>query len=137
MSDPSSGGSNGSTGVSEGTSDVSEGSSDVSDEEQGNGTWVKVADLSECPPGQLLEVEVERERIVLANVDGDLYALQDRCSHQDLPLSDGELDGDRLECLYHGARFDVCTGRAVGLPAIKPVPIYDVQVRGQEIFVQI
>ncbi len=137
MSNPSSGVSNGSPDVSSGRSGVSNGSSDVSDEEQGDGTWVKVADLSECPPGQLLEVEVERERIVLANVDGELYALQDRCSHQDLPLSDGELDGDRLECLYHGARFDVCTGRAVGLPAIKPVPIYDVQVRGQEIFVQI
>ncbi len=104
---------------------------------QDDGTWVKVADLSECPPGQLLDVEAGQERIVLANVDGDLYALQNRCSHQDLPLSDGELDGDRLECLYHGARFDVCTGRAVGLPAIKPVPSYDVQIRGEEVFVQI
>ena len=119
------------------SSGVSNGSPDVSDEEQGDGTWVKVADLSECPPGTLLDVEAGRESIVLANIDGELYALQDRCSHQDLPLSDGELDGDRLECLYHGARFDVCTGRAVGLPAIKPVPTYDVQVRGQEIFVQI
>ena len=107
------------------------------DGEEGAGTWVKVADLSECPPGNLLEVEAGRERIVLANVDGDVYALQNRCSHQDLPLSDGELEGDRLECLYHGARFDVCTGKAVGLPAIKPVPSYDVQIRGQEIFVQI
>ncbi|MBV24560.1 MAG: hypothetical protein CME12_00385 [Gemmatimonadetes bacterium] len=107
------------------------------DGEEGDGTWVKVADLSECPPGNLLEVEAGRERIVLANVDGDVYALQNRCSHQDLPLSDGELEGDRLECLYHGARFDVCTGKAVGLPAIKPVLSYDVQIRGQEIFVQI
>ena len=89
------------------------------------------------PPGQLLEVEAGKERIVLANVDGDLYALQNRCSHQDLPLSDGELEGDRLECLYHGARFDVCTGRAVGLPAIKPVPTYDVQIRGEEVYVRI
>ncbi len=107
------------------------------DREEGAGPWVKVADLSECPPGNLLEVEAGQERIVLANVDGDVYALQNRCSHQDLPLSDGELEGDRLECLYHGARFDVCTGKAVGLPAIKPVPSYDVQIRGQEIFVQI
>ena len=107
------------------------------DGEEGDGTGVKVADLSECPPGNLLEVEAGRERIVLANVDGDIYALQNRCSHQDLPLSDGELEGDRLECLYHGARFDVCTGKAVGLPAIKPVPSYDVQIRGQEVFVQI
>ena len=107
------------------------------DGEEGDGTWVKVADLSECPPGNLLEVEAGRERIVLANVDGDIYALQNRCSHQDLPLSDGELEGDRLECLYHGARFVVCTGKAVGLPEIKPVPSYDVQIRGQEVFVQI
>jgi len=98
---------------------------------------VKVADLSECPPGSLLDVEAGRESIVLANIDGDLYALENRCSHQDLPLSDGELDGDRLECLYHGARFDVCTGRAVGLPAIKPVETYPVELRGQEIYVQI
>ena len=116
---------------------MSSGSSDVSDGETGSGTWVSVADLTECPPGTLLDVEAGGENIVLANVDGDLYALQNRCSHQDLPLSDGELEGDRLECLYHGARFDVCTGRAVGLPAIKPVPTYDVQVRGQEIYIQI
>ncbi len=109
----------------------------MSDEGAGGGEWVRVADLGECPPGSLLDIEAGEESIVLANVDGDLYALQNRCSHEDLPLSDGELDGDRLECLYHGARFDVCTGRAVGLPAIKPVPVYDVQVRGEEIYVQI
>jgi len=117
--------------------DVSEGSSDVSDGGEGDGTWVKVADLGECPPGNLLDVEAGRQSIVLANIDGALYALQNRCSHQDLPLSDGELDGDRLECLYHGARFDVCTGKAVGLPAIKPVETYAVELRGQEIYVQI
>ena len=109
----------------------------MSDGGQGEGTWVNVADLDECPPGTLLDVEAGQESIVLANIDGDLYALQNRCSHQDLPLSDGELDGDRLECLYHGARFDVCTGRAVGLPAIKPVEVFDVEVRGQEVYVRI
>ena len=119
------------------SANVADGSSDVSDGGQDEGDWVKVADLSECQPGSLLDVEAGRESIVLANIDGDLYALENRCSHQDLPLSDGELDGDRLECLYHGARFDVCTGRAVGLPAIKPVETYPVKLRGQEIYVQI
>ncbi len=137
MSSGSSDTSGESSDASSGSSDVSDGSSDGSDGGEGDGTWVKVADLSDCQPGTLLEVEAEQELIVLANIDGDLYALQNRCSHQDLPLSDGELDGDRLECLYHGARFDVCTGRAVGLPAIKPVPVYDVQIRGQEVYVQI
>jgi len=101
------------------------------------GEWIKVADLGDCRPGDLFEAEVGGVRIVLANVDSDLYALQNRCSHQDLPLSDGELEGEQLECLYHGAKFDVCTGRAMALPAIKPVETYPVEVRGGEIYVQI
>ncbi len=109
----------------------------MSDGGDGEGEWVKVADLDECPSGNLLDIEAGGETIVLANLDGDLYALQNRCSHQDLPLSDGELDGDQLECLYHGARFDVCTGKAMGLPAIKPVETYPVELRGQEIYVQV
>ena len=108
----------------------------MSDGREG-GEWLRVADLSECPPGKLLEVEAGPERIVLANVDGDLYALENRCSHEDQPLSDGELDGDRLECLYHGASFDVCTGKAMALPATQPVETYAVELRGQEIYVQI
>ena len=99
--------------------------------------WVKVAELDRCPPGNLLDVEVRDVRIVLANVDGDIYALEDECSHQEFPLSDGELEGNVLECMYHGAKFDVCTGRATQLPAIRPVKSFDVEVRDQEIFVQI
>ena len=137
MSSGSSDLADGSSNVADGSASMSDGSSDVSGGGQDDGDWVKVADLSECPPGTLLDVEAGRESIVLANIDGDLYALENRCSHQDLPLSDGELDGDRLECLYHGARFDVCTGKAVGLPAIKPVETYPVELRGQEIYVQI
>ncbi len=109
----------------------------MADEGEGAGDWVKVADLGECPPGSLLDLEAGEERIVLVNVDGDFYALQNRCSHQDLPLSDGELDGDQLECLYHGARFDVCTGKAMALPAIRPVATCTVELRGREIYVQI
>ncbi len=109
----------------------------MSDGGEGDGAWIRVADLGECAPGNLLEVEAGPERIVLANVDGDLYALENRCSHEDQPLSDGELDGDRLECLYHGAQFDVCTGKAMELPAVKPVETFTVEIRGQDIYVQI
>ena len=99
--------------------------------------WVKVAELDRCSPGNLLGVEAGNVKIVLANVGGDVYALEDRCSHQDFPLSDGELEEDQLECIYHGARFDVCTGRATQLPAIRPVTSFAVEVRDQEIFIQI
>ena len=104
---------------------------------EGDGDWIRVADIDECPPGSLLEVEAGPEVLVLANVDGDLYALENRCSHQDLPLSDGELEGETLECMYHGAKFDVCTGKAMELPAVKPVATYVVELRGREIYVQV
>ena len=99
--------------------------------------WVRVASADECPPGQVLGVAAGRERIALINVEGDFYALLDRCSHQDYPLSDGELDGTRLECIYHGAKFDVCSGRAMQLPAIRPVKTFPVEVRDGAVFVEI
>ena len=100
-------------------------------------TWVKAAELNRCPPGNHLGVQIEGHPIVLANVDGDLYAIRDVCSHQDFPLSDGEMEGTEIECVYHGATFDVCTGKATGLPAIAPVKTYEVEVRAGDIFVQI
>ena len=99
--------------------------------------WVRVAAVADCPPGNLLSVETGNEAVVLVNVEGDFYALLDRCSHQDFPLSDGELTGDRLECIYHGAKFDVCTGRAMQLPAIRPVKTFPVDVRDGDVFLEV
>ncbi|RMH21117.1 MAG: non-heme iron oxygenase ferredoxin subunit [Gemmatimonadetes bacterium] len=99
--------------------------------------WVAAADLTRCPPGNMLGVEVEGHPILLANVDGDVYAVEDRCSHEDYPLSDGELEGTEVECIYHGARFDVCSGRATCLPAIRPVKTYEVDVRDGTIYVRL
>jgi 3-phenylpropionate/trans-cinnamate dioxygenase ferredoxin subunit len=98
--------------------------------------WVRVASVDECLPGKLLGVEVNGVPVVLANVEGAFYALLDRCTHQDYPLSDGQLDGTRLECMYHGARFDVRTGRAVQLPAIRPVKVFQVDVRDGDVYVR-
>jgi 3-phenylpropionate/trans-cinnamate dioxygenase ferredoxin component len=102
-------------------------------------TFVRVASTGDLPDRGVLGVEVEGQKIVLvATGDGAYYALQDRCSHADFPLSDGEvLDGDRLECQYHGAKFDVPSGRAVALPAIRPVKTYEVRVDGDDILVSV
>ena len=96
-----------------------------------------MASVGDCPPGSLLAVEGDNARVVLANVEGDFYALLDRCSHQEFPLSDGELMGDRLECIYHGAEFDVCTGRAKRLPATRPVKTFPVDVRDGDVFIEV
>jgi 3-phenylpropionate/trans-cinnamate dioxygenase ferredoxin component len=102
--------------------------------------FVRAARVDEVPQRGLVPLEVGGESIVLITTgDGGYYALKDECSHEDYPLSDGELmaDNERIECIYHGAKFNVKTGRAVALPAIRPVPSYEVKVEDGEILVDL
>ena len=99
--------------------------------------WTRVVAATDVPPGELKGVATRQERLVLANVDGEFYALEDRCSHQDFPLSSGELEGCELECPFHGATFDVRTGRATRLPAVRPVRTYDVEVVDGEVYLRL
>ena len=98
--------------------------------------WIKVGTLEDCPPGSLRSVMVGIHPVVLANVDGTIYAVMDRCSHEDLPLSDGEVEGGNIVCQYHGARFDLASGAARGLPAVRPVKTFPVELRDDGIYVQ-
>ena len=101
------------------------------------GEWAKVAEAGAVPAGQLRGFTVKMHPIVVANVDGDLYALEDQCSHEAFPLSDGELDGSDVLCTYHGARFDACTGKNKALPAVRPVKSYPVEARDDGIYVEL
>jgi nitrite reductase/ring-hydroxylating ferredoxin subunit len=69
-------------------------------------------------------------KVCLAHADGRIYAFRDNCTHRDFPLSAGEIDDGTIECTWHGARFDMASGRATRLPAIKPVRTYDGARRG-------
>jgi 3-phenylpropionate/trans-cinnamate dioxygenase ferredoxin component len=97
--------------------------------------YVRVARLDEVPPGTLLAVEVDGESVCLANADGHIYAFRNNCSHRDFQLDLGELEGEQVTCAWHGARFDVKSGRALRLPAIKPIRTYEVRVEAGEIHV--
>jgi 3-phenylpropionate/trans-cinnamate dioxygenase ferredoxin subunit len=99
--------------------------------------FVTVARISEVPENGLVPVEVDGVKIVLANSRGTVHALHDECSHEEFPLSDGEVVGDQVTCLLHGARFDLRTGAAKALPAVKPVKIYECRVEGDEIQVRL
>lgn len=99
--------------------------------------WVKVAAEADCPEGTLKGVSADGVQIVLANVEGDICALLDRCSHEDYPLSDGELDGRDVVCMYHGARFDACSGARKTLPAIRPVRAFPVEIREGDVYVDV
>lgn len=78
--------------------------------------FIDTADIKDVPPGKMKHVEIEEKEILIANSGGKVYALCDRCSHMNAPLSMGTLSGAVVTCALHGARFDVTTGKKVAEP---------------------
>ena len=95
----------------------------------------KVASRSELPPGGKKLVEIDGRAIAVFNIDDVFYAIDDVCTHDGGPLAEGKLTGCEIECPRHGARFDVRTGRPLCMPAIEPIAIHPVELRGEDIFV--
>ena len=94
---------------------------------------VRVAGLSEVPQGEMKVVEVDGKPVVLANVDGQIYAFGGECTHRGGPLGEGDLDGDTVTCPWHAGEFNVKSGEVLGPPPAGPVPSYQVQVDGDDI----
>ena len=90
--------------------------------------WIAVAAENEIPPGERLIVEIGRDWVVIFNVGGEFYALEDRCSHEDVPLSEGTLIDCTIECHKHGATFDIIIGQHLSPPAVAPVKKFPVRV---------
>ncbi len=95
----------------------------------------KIATTDEVSPGEIKQYSVEDRPVALCNVDGVLYAFEDICTHQFTYLSEGELVGDQVKCPLHGARFDVKSGAARSLPAVKPVPTHELKVEDGNVYV--
>jgi nitrite reductase/ring-hydroxylating ferredoxin subunit len=98
--------------------------------------FIPVTQTTDVPPGQMKWVAVDGERRVLANVEGTYYALSDVCGHRNAPLSRGKLQGYLIECPLHFAQFDVRTGELVNGPVSTAVPIYEVRVEGDTVYVK-
>jgi len=96
----------------------------------------RVAKVSEIAPGSTRRVVVDSVEILLCNVDGKIYAIEDVCTHDGGPLDQGELEGERVVCPRHGATFDVRTGDALTLPAVIPLQTFEVSVQGDDILVE-
>ena len=73
----------------------------------------------------------------LVRTEGGVRAVSDVCSHADVSLSEGEVDGETIECWLHGSRFDLVTGRPSGLPATQPVPVFPVTIEGDIVLVDV
>ena len=95
--------------------------------------YVKVAQLDELSPGEMMVVEVGDDRILLANVEGNVHAIDDICSHAYASLSEGDLSGQEVECPLHGAAFDLVSGAPVTPPATENVKVYELRIKGQDI----
>ena len=100
-------------------------------------TAQRVCTVDEIPEDEPMRVVVDGTPVCLARCDGEILAIHDVCSHADVPLSEGELDGCTVECWLHGSRFDLRTGKPTGLPATKPVPTYRVRVEGDDVLVDL
>jgi 3-phenylpropionate/trans-cinnamate dioxygenase ferredoxin subunit len=100
---------------------------------------VDICPLTELPPGERRVVEHEDLDIAVLNVDGVLYAIEDRCSHDDGPLGEGPVDAVRctVECPRHGSLFDLRTGKPLTLPAYAPVETFPVFVEDNTIKLEI
>jgi 3-phenylpropionate/trans-cinnamate dioxygenase ferredoxin subunit len=96
-----------------------------------------VARVEDVPAGTMLQVELDGEKIVLAHVGDRVFALHDECSHEEFPLSSGELVGGQVTCVLHGARFDLETGAPRALPAVRPVRTYEARVEGEVVQVRV
>jgi 3-phenylpropionate/trans-cinnamate dioxygenase ferredoxin subunit len=95
-----------------------------------------VAHVRDITPGTTQRVEIAGEGVLLCNVGGTFYAIEDLCTHDGGELDQGELEGCRIMCPRHGAYFDVSTGAALTLPAVLPVRTFLVRVEGDDIFVE-
>jgi 3-phenylpropionate/trans-cinnamate dioxygenase ferredoxin subunit len=91
---------------------------------------IAVAPFAEIPPGSTKIVELDFVSIGVYNCHGELLAIEDRCSHDDGPLCEGDWDHDdcRVTCPRHGSQFDIRTGRPLSLPAFEPVQTFPVRV---------
>lgn len=98
--------------------------------------FYKVATVNDIPPGKTRKVRVEGHAVLLANVDGTVYAVDDSCTHEDSSLALGCLKGALVSCTLHGSRFDVRSGEPMEEPARTPLQTYTVRIEGSDILLE-
>src|SRR5215470_6359433 len=101
-------------------------------------TFVKVCATADIKQGDVIAAEVNGVSLAIVHCGDDSFrAVYDECSHAQIALSEGEVDGCTLECWLHGSRFDLRTGQPTGLPATEPVPIYPVEIHDGDVYVSL
>ena len=100
------------------------------------GNYVKVAGLSDLPPGERTAVWVSGIKVMLVNVEGTIYAVDEQCTHMQCSMVEGPLKGTVIGCPCHLAAFDLTDGRVIRGPATVPIPTWKVKIEGGDIYVE-
>jgi 3-phenylpropionate/trans-cinnamate dioxygenase ferredoxin subunit len=100
-------------------------------------TWINVATLVEFPAGTRRVLDIDGQGIIIINLAGNFYALEDRCSHDDSPLHEGEIEGDEIICPWHGARFCLKTGEVTEPPAYEDIRCYETRITDDMVQIKI
>jgi nitrite reductase/ring-hydroxylating ferredoxin subunit len=100
-------------------------------------SMVKVAEVSQVPPGTGKVVQADGKVLALFNLNGTFYALDNRCTHVGGPLGEGTVEGNQVTCPWHGSVFNITTGEIVAPPARRPVTTFPVRVEGNAILVEV
>jgi 3-phenylpropionate/trans-cinnamate dioxygenase ferredoxin component len=99
---------------------------------------IRVCAVTDVAKGEVIAGDVDGTPIAVVHADDDqFYAIYDVCSHAEVPLSEGEVDGCTIECWLHGSRFDLRSGDPTGPPATQPVPVFPVEIRDGDVYVDL
>ncbi len=100
-------------------------------------SFLRACAVAEVADESAIPVEVDHADLAIVRSNGQFYAIRDECSHAAIPLSEGEVADGEIECYLHGSRFDLRTGKPLGLPATEPVPVYRCRVAGDDVLVDL
>jgi len=98
--------------------------------------FLRVAKVSDIPPGQRRLINAGGEEVLVLNVKGRFYAIGSKCTHLGFSLLTGPVEGTVITCPNHKSKFDITTGKVLSLPAKVSLPTYEVKVEGQDIYLK-
>ncbi|MES9939538.1 MAG: non-heme iron oxygenase ferredoxin subunit [Candidatus Thiodiazotropha sp. 6PLUC1] len=99
--------------------------------------WIKVAAADELPPGKMKRFDFEQHRYLIVNAEGQIYAVNDQCSHEDVSLYLGCIQGQNIKCSLHGSRFCLKTGLPLEEPATEAIATFPVKIENNQILIQL
>jgi naphthalene 1,2-dioxygenase system ferredoxin subunit len=99
--------------------------------------WVDVSAVDNVPKGDVTAVKVDGKELALYEVEGNIYATDNLCTHGAARMSDGFLEGSEIECPLHQGKFDVCTGKALCAPLTENIRVYPAKIENNRIFLNI